>query len=248
MRQRLADAGQVSEELLQERIQAAICENWWYRVEGLAEAARTVEELGRPDYAAYPLNEIPGQAPHGVVLLGALEDSLILELDSSQTSRAFRATAGEIHELLIAARAENVWEFMEPAGEKHSPPSDARPEPAETNSTDVISLTGPLFDASRESVAFYRRLRPDGRELTESERRATREQLVTDAAWLRRLARAEAILPETLTPGQPAIDLDRLTQGWRCIQRSLVLALAESPELRERAYPADAPMTTEDYS
>jgi hypothetical protein len=249
MRQKLADASELSAQLFQERIQESISENWWHRLECLAEAARSVEELGRPDYEAYPLNEIPGQTPHGVALLGAIEDSLTLELDPTAENQAVRATADEIHELLVAARAERVWEYMEPDGEKHRGPGRRPPaQSAEVDTAEFGEFVKALLATAAHAVDFYRRLGPDGRELTDREQQGAREHLVTNASWLRRTGARQPLLAEVLAGLGRPIDLERMLQGWRRIQRSLVLALSESPDLRQRAYPPNAPMTTDEHS
>lgn len=170
-----------------------------------------------------------------------------MELDDDPANRALRATAAEMYELLVAARAEGVWEFMEPSGDRYPPPPHAAVMRPREGIPPLLELIKPLFDASAESVTFYRRVKPDGRKLNGRDRRDVHEQLVKDAAWLRRLTNVESLLAEACAAANPPRDLERIVAGWRQTQRSLVLALSESAELRQRAYPADGPMTVEEW-
>ena len=80
---------------------------WLEGLERLASRAREMEELG-----AEPLGEEEGhEFGAGVRLLGAIEDSLVLQLvDHDQPGQAL--TASETYELAVAARDEGVWDYV----------------------------------------------------------------------------------------------------------------------------------------
>ena len=177
MTARLAQASATTPDLLEQRVRAAAGEDWWARLEGLAESARAVEELGRPGIGAYPLDESPARTPGGVALLGAIEDSLILELDAQEPNHALRATADQIYNLLIAARGEGVWKWMQPAGDAYPDPLYVPTRPAGLDISETVAPFRGLMKVATESADFYRQLSPDGRELSDRERLDVREHL-----------------------------------------------------------------------
>jgi hypothetical protein len=232
MRSRIAEAGEADEPAFLDLQRQASEKDWRNRSEGLAEAARTLEELG-----GEPLNEIVGHhSYYGLALLDAVHASLVLLDAGTSDERLLRADSEEILDLLTAARTEGVWEFMQPDKDQ------ARPEP-----TQILRDRDPLSpDAAAELVqllastrddgyALYARLALDGRELTAEELAAAREHLGTGAALLRRFGRSRTRVEESAAAIEPHVDLRVILVETRIIQRNLVLATSRSPAVRERA-------------
>lgn len=237
----LAGASPVSQDALDHRIHEWPRQDWWKRLESLAESARSVEELSRPDVRMVPLNEVLGvSTPGGFALLGAIEDSLILQLYSQGSERSSRLHADEIYELLVVARGEGVWEWEQPVDDQYPRKPYIPAGPLNTNMPDMVQLFKRLMRQAAKSTELYRRLAPDGRELSELERLAVREQLVVGATALRQLAHLELSLTGLLPKTNPPTDFRLVGEEWRRKQRSLILSLSDSPTVRSRSYPADA--------
>lgn len=236
MDRRLAEAERHSPQALAELADRAAVEDWRQRLEGLAESARAVEELG-----GEPLNEITSvNSPHGVALLGAVEDSLILLVYGDRHRQGtLCATSREIYELLLGARGEHVWQFMEPP---LTPTLDRPVEIGQLGPTLTQSeLLNLLVRTWIRTLSFYRRLSPEGAELDEEQRADARERLNAGAACLRQLAGNRATFNDLVAAkgSRNGVDLSRIVVVLRIMQRSLVLALSAYPTRRERAIEND---------
>jgi hypothetical protein len=91
-----------------------------------------------------------------------------------------------------------------------------------------------------ETAGYYGRLKPDGRELDDDERTATRARLETGAMCLRSVARDWDIIEFLVRAGEQTrqdLDLRPAVGVLRMMQRSLILALSEDDERRERVAP-----------
>jgi hypothetical protein len=207
------------------------------KLEALSGYARSVEILG-----ADPLCEVEGEAAStvwefaGAALLGALEDSIALMFYGKDEDRELCATGGEMYRLLIAARKSGVWSFLD-----HS---------ASPSATEAISLNGPsslklvsrvkeqrddLVRTSSSSFAFYVQLAPDGREFDDDEREAAIDRLRVGAACLRRVARERALIDLLAARGVRAMSVGPTIAVMRTAHRSLVLAMSDDPQIRQRA-------------
>jgi hypothetical protein len=238
---RLADASQVSQDAINRRVDEARHADWWMRLESLTESARAVEELSRPGVRMLPLKEVAGAStPGGFALLGAIEDSLVLELFAEGPNRSLRLTAGKIHELLVIGRGEGVWEWKQPTDDRYPRPPYRAAGSTDDDLPETVERFRRITDKAGDAKVFYKHLDPDGRELSDSERLAVREQLVIGAVGLRELMSIEKPLTDLLPRAKPPHDFAMVTEAWRLVQRSLVLALSGPNELRARCYPADA--------
>jgi hypothetical protein len=198
----------------------------------LAADARTIEELG-----GEPVNEVPSlEFPIGVGLLGATEDSLILVASQDEAAQVFAASSQEMHRLVIAARDEGVWSFLDP-GHENSRASSARKDERGRrerlrSATEVRGLLGRTWS---ETAQFYGRLEPDGRQLDDEERRAAQDRLRAGAVCLRRVDRDRQEIDRLAAKGRWDWNLGPIVLTLHVMQRSLILALAKDPVRRNRA-------------
>jgi hypothetical protein len=75
---------------------------------------------------------------------------------------------------------------------------------------------------------------PEGRELSESERVELRTRLIADARCLRELDHERSLISE-MAPQERRLDIRPAISLVRRLDRSMILALSEDPDLRRRS-------------
>jgi hypothetical protein len=201
---------------------------WLDLLERLAGRARAVEEVG-----GEPLNEVDGHdTPFGLRLLDAVEQSLVLMVYGGGDERALHATSREIYDLMVAARAEGVWDFLDPEAASEAVAVTGKDSPQGMAEERAVELRDLLMWTWSETAIFYRGLRADGRELSEDEADASRERLRVGAACLRRIDLEREAIDSLAAKGRKDMDFGLTITLLRMMQRSLVLAISDEPARR----------------
>lgn len=219
--------------------------DWNERLVGLAEAGRAEDDANVPIF--HEFRKEGAHAP-GLWLLGAIEDSLVLDLYGHDGGGALCAGADEVLQLLLAARSDGVWAYTE-----HEPRPAMPDKPGELPTPDASEARALLDEclACRDAGAeLYRELDPQGRELTNVERGRVHGQLGSAASIMRRVAHRRTALNDLFAEAMPEIvrtqavdpadvNVDRTMEiNLRRLQRGFVLMISDSQLLRERVLPA----------
>jgi hypothetical protein len=205
-------------------------------LEHLSDLSRQVEIAG-----AKPLDEVRVEDPSaGLGLLGALADSYVLTAYGSELDQELCAAADEIYRRLTSARKAGVWSFLDPSAPV-LPRASVIADGPDTRGLlpSAKALRDDLVLISSQSFRFYCDLGAHGRELSDEERQAACERLRLDAICLRRVARERWKLDLLAARGVSAMTVEPTIFVVRAIQRSLVLALSDDPERRQRAVPSE---------
>jgi hypothetical protein len=211
--------------------------DWSEQLIGLAEAAQAEADVNLPIFSEFRKD---GSHPPGLWLLGAVEDSLVLDLyGDGPGDDLLCAGPDEVLNLLTAARSSGVWAYTE---REPRPVMPAIPGVAPSDEDEADRLATEIQAYGRVSADLYRELDPQGRELSDEERERVHQQLCSAARLMRRVSVRRKLLNDVISsaPQLPRdMDADRvLDVQLRRFQRGFVLMLADDHRLRNRVLPA----------